>query len=485
MDILKLANSPITGVQKVGQNFNSCPIKLRQVAQDVFMKSQSDGVREYLEHYQKNPNTAFIYNPKLSHQEKMSLVRQSSKVFKSQELSTMTGFPSTAWLKDKFFDIETYIPKQQCTRHKTHSVKILDTTTPTNKKALETLQRVAKGAVDGETFRQDSKMDVDTYLRYCREGLIERVQLPNKITGNPAYTNLIIPTTEKNQRAIERFQALMPKDSELAKKSVLDATELSKLGFGTPKEIAQLVKGGQIDGHIKVLGKNAKGQTIVQAQVDITSPKTRLFLKDLKSRDCIEVQELSKRTGISIRDFEEAILSGEFEPVKRLFPYDSKYPMIDTKNPKNAETFSRMMFQKRLEDEACQEAKAASRAARSLTNEIAWHLSPQTRAAGSIGFAKSDTKRINQEIKKVKEFLSSPALDPKEQEALEDELIRLNLQKEIEAKKAFSYMWKTAGTEEYKAAYDKAKKIMAQYKAQGIESIEDSAIRNIILGFVA
>ena len=46
-------------------------------------------------------------------------------------------------------------------------------------------------------------------------------------------------------------------------------------------------------------------------------------------------------------------------------------------------------------------------------------------------------------------------------------------------RKSHAFMWKTAGEEEYNQGMARAKELMAQVKAQGIDSIEDEEIRAI------
>lgn len=479
MNIGSISGRVIKGVKKIGQNFQSCPIKLRQNAQDVFIKSQGTEFQTYLEKFKQNPNTAFLFNPKLSHEDKMKLIKKSDKVFRAQDLTNKTGISSTYWLSEKFFDLEHYT-HVDFRGKASPAIKIIDLSNPTNAKSFEAAKEAIKGKLDPESFRLLTGMDLDSYMRYCREGRIEKVQLPHKSTGVMSNTRLIDPKTPKNIEAAKRFKALSPKDSKYFHSGSVNVVELSKLGFGTPKELAGLVKTGGLEGTIKVVGKNEKGQSIVQVMVNTFSPKSKCLLQTLRERRCISAEELAKKSGIKISQLEDAILSGEMVSVDRLFEFDSRKPFFDVTNPKNIATFDKLQFEKRLQKELLEQETLARRDLLSLKSKIAWHLCPNTRKEASIAFAQSDIKKITAETNKIKELLSNPKLTPEEVEALEEQLVKLYQSEDIAIKKAFSMMWQKAGTDEYKAGMTRAKELIAQVEAKGINSIEDESIRAII-----
>lgn len=478
MNIGNISGKVISGVKKIGQNFQSCPIKLRQNAQDVFIKSQDPEIRKYLEKCKQNPNTAFLFNPKLSHEDKMKMLKKSDKVFKAQELTNETGVPSMYWLSEKFFDFEQYVHVDY--RGKASpAVKIIDMTNPINARSYEAAKKVIKGKLDPESFRLSAGMDLDSYMRYCREGRIEKVQLPHKKTGVLTNTRLIDPKSPKNIEAANRFKALTPKNSKYYYSDSVNIVELSKLGFGTPKELAGLVKTGGLDGTIKVIGKNEKGQNIVQVMVNMNTLKSKCILQTLRDKRCISADELAKKSGIKISQLEDAILSGEMVSVDRIFEFDSKKPFFDVTNPKNIATFDRLQFEKRLEKELLEQEVQSRRDLLSLKSKLAWHLCPNTRKEASIAFAQSDIKKISAEIHKLKEALSNPELTPEEVETLEEQLIKLYQNEDIVIKKAFGAMWQNAGTDEYKAGMARAKELIAQVKTNGIDSIQDEGIKTI------
>lgn len=477
MNISRIANKTITGVKKISNNFCSCPIKLKQLAQDTFTKTQTEDIAKAAK--KLNPNTEFLRDPNLTHTEKMNLLRRSPNIFRAVDLSKETGVASTTWLYDKFFDIEHYVPIEPTGMWK-QKQKIIDLTNPTNAKNFANLKKVCKGAIDGENFRLSCKMDVKTYQRYVKEGLIEKIQLPHKTTGELLNTGLIDPKNPKNIAAAERFRALCPKDSKFFGQRKINVTDLSKLGYGSPKELANLIKSGEIEGEIKIIGQNEKGQNIIQATVDTASAKTKLLLRNLRERRCIELHDLSQRSGIKETQLENAVLSGEMETVERLFTFDSKNPILDTTNPKNIAAFDKIQFEKKLQREAMEAKTAAKNEEISLRTKLAWYFCPNTRTVARQAFAQSDMGKIQNEITSMKTLLNNPELKPEDVEALEDKLIKLYAQEDTELKKVFGSMWKTAGSDEYKTAIKKAKEIIAQVKTSGINSIQDEGVVAIL-----
>ena len=108
MNIEGISSKAIRGVKRISQSYQNCPIKLRQNAQDVFIKSQSPEIKVYLEKLKQNPNTAFLFNPKLSHEDKMKLIKKSPTVFRPLDLTSESGVKSTLWLNESLFNIEQY-----------------------------------------------------------------------------------------------------------------------------------------------------------------------------------------------------------------------------------------------------------------------------------------------------------------------------------------------------------------------------------------
>ncbi len=479
MNIEGISSKVIRGVKRISQSFQNCPIKLRQNAQDVFIKSQSPEIKVYLEKLKQNPNTAFLFNPKLSHEDKMKLIKKSPTVFRPLDLTSKSGAKSTLWLNENLFNIEQYTEPIR-NGGASRTIKIVDLADPTNARNFEAIKQAAKETVDPEIYRLRIGMDSDTYIRYCREGRIEKFQLPHKNTGVPTNTRLINPNTPKNIETARRFEALTPRVSKYAYARSVNVVELSKLGFGPPRELAELVKSGALDGTIKIVGKNEKGQNIIQVVVNIDTPKSKCILQTLRERRCISAEELAQKSGIKISQLEDAILSGEMVSIERLFDFDPRKPFFDVTDPKNIATFDRLQFEKRLQREILEQETQARHDLLSLKSKIAWYLCPNTRKEAGIAFSQSNIKKISEESKKIKELLSNPELAPEEVEALEEQLIRLYQSEDIAIKKAFGFMWQNAGTDEYKAGIARAKEILAQLKSKGISSIEDEGIKAII-----
>ena len=491
MNINKISTGVIKGVKKISQNFQSCPIKLRQQAQDAFIKSQNQHVQEYLRAYSQNPNTAFLQHPSYSHAKILELLRNSDTVYDATQLKKLTGIPTGAWLDDRCFNVEWHRIDS------TPSRRILDLSDPINARNIEFVQQARGHALDPETFRLNTGMDADTYQRYLKEGYLQRLQLQDKNTGEMVNLGLISQVSDINKAGIERFKKIHPQSGNLHKsllkkryalamgrKAPVIATsqELTKLGFGSQYDLLTLVKSGKIEGEIKK-GINKKGQKIMWAEIDLNNIKTMGVLEQLRRQTCSSIDSISNSMGISIGRLEDAILSGEILPIReKVLVSDTNTVLFNMTNPKNIAGFDKLYFEKIAHEELAHQAKKTRNAERSLQYKLAWRLSPNTQMNARQAFAQNKAyKGLQAEIEKIKELLSNPDLKPDEVENLENNLVQLYKAEDIELKKIFGAMWHESGTEEFRNSLQRAKQILEEVQKSGIDSIKNSDIRNFLI----
>ena len=299
-------------------------------------------------------------------------------------------------------------------------------------------------------------------------------------------------TDPVNIEGMNRCKLLRPKRGDINLQLIrfkkgpieVDLKKLAELGIGTPKEIASMVAKRELKG---TLVRDEQGK-IKNAIVDINDEKTQGILQKMRKQRCIGLSELSKKSGVSISKIEDAILSGEMSAIKEIvFIGEGEDILIDVKNQKNIETFDRLLFEKRTQEELLiqqrQDRQETNRENNSLRMKLAWHFCPQTKHVIKRILAQNPELQALMDKKAALESaLNDESLNSNEIVAKKEALEELTKQEQIMLKAFFKQMWAQAGQDEFKAARIKAQEIIKQYRANGINSIEDAEIRNIILG---
>ena len=471
----------------------SNPVKFTGYYNDRFERYNLERLPErYYEALRENPNTAFLADDAISEEEKAKRIKNSSVLYTSNDLSKQIGHQRMDWFNENCFDYQEYIKKYPSGVYAGHSIKIFDLSKPINRQNLDKLIEVGPNCINAETLRSKCNMSQDEYQRYIKEGHIKRITLTDKNDGSQKNTKLFDVTDPVNIEGMNRCKLLRPKRGDINLQLIrfkkgpieVDLKKLAELGIGTPKEIASMVAKRELKG---TLVRDEQGK-IKNAIVDINDEKTQGILQKMRKQRCIGLSELSKKSGVSISKIEDAILSGEMSAIKEIvFIGEGEDILIDVKNQKNIETFDRLLFEKRTQEELLiqqrQDRQETNRENNSLRMKLAWHFCPQTKHVIKRILAQNPELQALMDKKAALESaLNYESLNSNEIVAKKEALEELTKQEQIMLKAFFKQMWAQAGQDEFKAARIKAQEIIKQYRANGINSIEDAEIRNIILG---
>jgi len=289
----------------------------------------------------------------------------------------------------------------------------------------------------------------------------------DKITKRTSFLRSVIDLKSPDTIAtLEKHLKLKPVQSDM----ILNATTgyyppvsvqyLSKLGYGSPKELAILIKKGYLEGNIKKINTPEGEKT--SCTVDLSSKANKAKLQNLRERNgnTIEVSKFAKTLGLTMKELEQKTLDGEVEIIPRfIYPEDYKKVFYSLNNPKNKEFLEKRQF----EQELIQQNKM-TRSDMSLKMKLIWYFAPNTRLVAHKLAMQNGLAKIA--IAKSKKGIE---LDEHEKEALNA---------------YYNSIWSKAGIMEYKKAREWGEVVYEDYKKGGIEAIEDPELREFILNIV-
>ena len=441
----------------------------------------------------EKPNTAFLYDPRLSDKEKEEILSKHPEIKTLNQIAQEAGNPKVGsdnalyYKTYKMFDVDTF-----------NSTRYIDTSNPENIQNYEALKSQLKGKIPlfQVGFNSESETDINILRAMARRGTLEPVRVTNRKTGG----NLTIYLVDDGiLDKMENFDKLFPKKSKKYYKSLLrdpkepllvPITYLSKLGYGTPQQLYANFKKGYFKGVEKDIEKDGKKIKYVAINIASVAAENNLELMKKQNKNYFTPNQLANALGVSLCEIEKAVINGELEATNEyIFSSPSYVSGIDLNNPKNEEYASRLAFVEQTKQELLQakaESKERNKTLFGLKSKIAWALSPQTKETAS-NIAKKDGYIIKilekmQRIKEAQELLNDNA-----DENNEDEIPMIeSLTKEEEAalNKYRKTIWEISGTEEYSKAYKKASEIVKIYQRQGIEAIEEPEIKEIIKNYM-
>lgn len=456
---------------------------------DEFQRSVVFTEEEYQKRLEKNPNTAFLYDPKLTQDQKEAMIKKNPTLKTTKELVEKLGKQSYLWVDERFFEIDNFTP-QRNGEYKL-PIRIFDMSNPINKENFEKLEKAKNHILTSEEISRSTNVSSYEINRNVKRGLIHPFTLKNKETQTQEKTQFIDITDEKNQAGFDRAKKLSPQRSPHSKgfwsdkPYLVNVLELAKLGYGTAKDLANLVKEKRYPGEIKKV-TDANGNAKVVVKVDISKPMMEEELFIQKKGTCKSITELCEETKIPREKIESAILDGSLKAIKEYLITDEMTDLyINMKDLENVDEITRMTFEQKIEEDLIkahkEETKETQRAESSLMMKIAWHLCPktQTNAKGLVAQNKEFQELFDKKRKLEEEFVER---EEKGEDTLDlaIEYGYFLIDAEPEMKKFFKNMWNTSGTEEFTQAMKKAKEIIQIYKTQGIDAIEDIEIRCIL-----
>lgn len=440
------------------------------------LEANPQAIQEYLIQERKSPNTSFLFDPLMEAAEKKALLAQHSEIVRREAIYEQIPELKTTIKSEKFFT-PTYVNKSQI---------YLDMSNPTNAQNFTILKSKQPKTINN--LAEELGLSPQDVRRYIANGFFDEISLINAQSQSLNGINAVDMASETTQKGLERVKQLseltpkVPMQIKVLqgkKKSIMVPIDyLVRMGYGDNKTISDLLMNNKIATVTKEVTTKSGDKKLV-TYVDTLDSKASSVLKYAKSqnKNLLSVEQMAKRAKVSKTEIEEALLSGELRPILEDLG-ERETITINLADRKNAEYLEKKLFEADL-------VRQDRNATNSLRNKLAWYFCPNTKKAASEAFSHNEENlnRIKKEIKALKELLENPDLKPEEVSNLEEALTTLKEKEEIELRKTFGFMWSTAGAEEYKSGMDKAKAIIKQFKTQGIDSIQDENIREIITAY--
>ena len=456
--------------------------------QDSFEPSIDTKRKKFEEAKIKNPNSAFLYNPDMTYEEKVAELKKRPEIKPVQKVICNLNIDSQS-IKDDIFEFDILEkPITQYYRPRTLNMRYIDTENPFNKETIARLNAKRKHLYDFDKYTHKYNMPNEIFRRYLKLGRMERYEVyPERADKLGNHSCIIDASSEKNIKAIENFRKLNLRSKFLDRllksrrndKVYANVLDLKKFGIKDCSAIAKAIKSGTIDGLIKEKETDKGKKYCVYA--DLNSERSRKYLSAMRNRDCMEVKAFSKKYNIPISELEDAYFENKIDYYPTaLFPTDWGSQYIDVTSERNLEFIAQKLLEQQIQSEILHKQKKGLNSAKM---KIAWYLSPNTKmtakklADGNDYLASiiSKKQRIEERIQEVEESENSQNND-EEVEKIET----LTSKEEAVLLGFFKKMWEQAGTCEYSNGLKKAGEIINLYKSSGIDAIEDEEIRKII-----
>ncbi len=445
-------------------------------------KNYEEDKKAYESRLKENPRTAFLYSPDITQKRRMQLADENPNIYNIRQIAKLLGLKSQnqvlKWIKEGKFDYDL-IPRSLL------STAYIDMKTPQNSDFISAIESMLPNCRNFEELLFEYNITKGRLESLIREGQL--IPLESTYQDGDSFDSFIFDTTnENNNKILTEHTKLHPVPSKKYYKEystdgnikpiMVPVTYLSKLGYSSAKQLANLLKSGKLPGICEKV-ETPNGPKI-RALVNIGPYfESEVKLNELRqqNKNIISSTELAKNLRIRKSDIDEALLNGELEIIKEyIFPNDSKKDLIDLSNPLNKDFVDRKTFENQLLEEIKAQRLAELKKqniqrlrANSLTNSlrmrIVWELCPMTRLIASS------------EAQKDGYVCSLIAKETEDEELNEKEQIVLNsFRKKV---------WTKSGIEEFKQAQAKANEYLKTYKEQGIDAIDDKNIRRIISEF--
>lgn len=428
------------------------------------------------EEFENRPNAQFLYHSELTPKEKAEEIKKHPEFKTLNQIATEAGNPNIGYLSamHRFFMIDNVGGEQY-----------IDTSYYRNKENYETLRRELGGKIPLDKLYYKHGLPEKLIKELATRGAIDRIELTNIKTGKKGYADFIPQEIEDK---VENIRTLVPKKSKFYKQLLRDKNQpllvpvshLSKLGYGTPKQLLDMYKKGFLRGTQEFAEKD--GKKISYTRIDISSQiaEGNLDLLKRKNKNYLSVAELAKQLKVKRCEIERAIINGDLIANNEyLFSSPDKQESgICLYNNINRQFIEKLAFEEQAKASLVTEESNKKERNKSLIGlrvKIAWHLSPHTRQV-ALELAKDDGY-LAKVIKKEARIRQSSDDVEKTETLTKPEQIKIN-----EYRKSF---WEEAGTEEFSRASKMAYQIVNTYVEDGIDAIEDPEIRKIIEEYVS
>lgn len=437
-------------IYKLYREMKQCEAKIKQ------LEKNKELYVIYLRQYLLHEKTAFIYNPELSDNDKQKIINSTPEIIDSSDLVSEIALNDNSvlqrWIQDNNLEIDEF-----------NGIIYIDLKYPKNSEFIDDVKSKLPTSIHSAEFTGKYNFS-ETDLQNCiKNGKI--VPLSSSSSGY-TYDFLIDLANPVNKETLEKHLKTTPIPSEKYFKqnnnsaNLVPVSYLSQLGFGTPKELFKLVKGGYLEGCIN--SKEKDGKTKYFVKVDIASIDNQYKLDMLRkdNTSILEVKDFSKKYNIKYSDVITAIENGELDFINEyVLEFDHNKVFLDLNSEKNQQFTDKLLFEQELDRLVKQEKKIKQNENKSLKMKLVWHFCPKTRD-------------IAREIARKDSFLAYVINRKEEGEILEpeEEAALLCYHKQI---------WNKSGTEEYKNAIHMANKVIEQFESGHFELIDDDVIEII------
>ena len=438
-----------------------------------------------------NPNTAFLRDRNLSHEQKMKLLKESDTIYSSSQISKIIKKQKTDWYNPEAFDTEEYTSHKAEKKSSDFSRTIFDLTKPINKENFEILMSVKDTAYNKELLQLKYGVIQDKFDRYIKLGLFKPVMLKSKNGKDLVPTKLIDVANPQNIEGIKKVRELTPKRSILNERILsaknkepinIDIFTLSKYGASTPKELVKYIKAGKLEGE---LIRNEEGK-IKNAFVNVNNDATMNFLHKLRMQRFIGIETIAKKNGIDIARIEKEIIAGNIKTNNEIvFLGDPQELLIDTKDEKSIENLDKLLFEHKigieLKKEFSENKTKIKKQDKSMKMKIVWHFCPNTRSIFNKSLQENpQLKELIQKEEMLIAIYNNTKETSEDKEKTKNELQNLKETEEKELQKFIKTIWKKAGSEEFKSAIKRTNEILAEYHKKGIRGVQDPEIKTLI-----
>ena len=397
------------------------------------IKALSNNLQELLVTF--NPKIKFLYVPEHSQR----LIR---KILSNHpEIVPVDYLPR--YKSDTYNDL--WNNKDFFTINQAYSGSYLDSSCDLNK---ENYRRLSD--YNNMTYKEFIKkygFSLSELYRYLENGLLERLNLINMPENKETPVFIINTASKTNKEGIERHNKLLnlTEKSPFLERTMLPGKYLENLGFGTEEEIINGIRSRLITG--QVYNVRTKDGIKKEAKVMPEFLDTKLYLKRLRdeNKNIININTFAKMANISITDAENEILEGNVKVIPHyLFPEDKGLIAINLRNEINKNYLDKKQFEKSIINNGCEQTSSA-------IVQLAWEMCPKTKEIGSKLVEK------NPSLKTIFTDSENRMVTSAESKQLKDFSISL---------------WKEAGTEEYKKAIEKIKKLLRKLKIDNTSDIK-------------
>lgn len=449
--------------------------KLANAGKDSFTKSQ---LKEqiYKEKLETHPNVAFLYDPNLKHEEKMAILE------KHPEIKSLDDIEKEFQINKKHLAYDTFFEVEKFTDSRNRGYEYFDLSNEINKKNLDIIVANKDNLFSRYDFKRIYGVSSSDFDDCIESGRLQQLKLYSKNNGKLCPSCLVlltgdfVKTTLANVQRVGKVSEYFKKIAQFHGKQIMvNVLELSKLGFGSPKVLHDLVKSNQLVGDSKTI-TTPEGTKKYITRVDLNLKKNEEILKYVRSKRCIEISDADNLFGLTKSELSNAFFDGLLECyTDAVFVGDIEKIYIDLKSKQNIDTFNKILFEKELLNGIS--ASNLYRAQASQRIKLAWYLASNTRRIASE-IAQNDPAIIKIIQKKTK--MERLDCEDVETDDLTLKKSYLNYEDRINLKNFYAKVWQEAGEEEYLEAMKKSVQILENIKKTGINGIEDVTLKNLI-----